>query len=169
MADERPDRSPGAPAQPDLFLGLGRQARERLWERGRSRTLAAGERLFAFGEDATHLYVIEQGLVALALPIEVAGEAREVVVEEQGPLATVGWSALVPPHRYTLSATAREETVVRAFSPGILTSYLETDPDAGWRLFRNLCALVGRRLVKVEAMWIREVSRAAEARLRGMR
>ncbi len=163
------DHDVGEVPQSDLFLGLGREERARLWGLGQSRTFAAGARLFDLGQEATHLYVIERGLVALALPIEVASETREVVVEEQGPFATVGWSALVPPHRYTLSAVAREETVVRAFSPGVVTSYLEANPEAGWRVFRNLCAIVGRRLVKVEAMWLREVSRAAEARLREMR
>lgn len=166
MADA--DRTTGGAPPSDLLIGLGRDERERLWGKGQSRTLPAGERLFSFGEDAAYLYVIERGLVALALPIEVAGETRDVVVEEQGPFAAIGWSALVPPHRYTLSAAAREKTVVRAFSPGSLTSCIEANPEAGWRVFRNLCAIVGRRLVKVEAMWIREVSRAAEARLREM-
>ncbi len=153
----------------DLFLGLGREERRRLWGLGQSRTLPAGTRLFNLGQEATHLFVVERGLVALAMPIEVAGETREVTVEEQGPFAAIGWSALVPPHRYTLSAEAREETVLRAFSPGAMTSFLEANPEVGWRVFRNLCAIVGRRLVKVEAMWVREVSRAAEARLKGLR
>ncbi len=167
MADAQGSQDSAPPS--DLFVGLSREEREHLWDLGRSRTLAAGERLFSFGEDAAYLYVIERGLVALALPIEVAGETRDVVVEEQGPFAAIGWSALVPPHRYTLSAVAREQTVARAFSPGSLTSHIEAHPEAGWRVFRNLCAIVGRRLVKVEAMWMREVSRAAEARLRGLR
>lgn len=152
----------------DLLVGLSGADRGRLWECGQSRAIPSGFRLFGWGEDATYLYVIERGLIALSMPFVLAGETREVVIEEQGPGATVGWSAMVSPHRYTLSATAREESVVRAFSPTVLSAYIEANPEAGWRVFRNLCAIVGRRLVKVEAMWVREVSRAADARLREM-
>jgi len=152
-----------------LFVGLSGAERSSLWECGQTREFAAGARLFSLGEEATHLYVVERGRVALKMPVEVAGGVHEVVVEEQGPGATIGWSALVPPHRYTLSAVAIEDAAMRAFSPTALTAHLEANPEVGWRVFRNLAAIVGRRLVKVEAMWIREVSRSAEARLREMK
>ena len=94
----------------------------------------------------------------------VRGQQEDVLFEEQGCGETVGWSAMVPPYRFTLSAAAPLETELIALSREALTAFCEREPEIGRRISLNLAILVGQRLQLVQAMWMREIQRAVELR-----
>src|SRR5512142_1473287 len=102
--------------RPDLFAGLSHDEETELMALGKRVSLASGEVLFTMGSEATKLYLVERGRVALTLPMQVCGREEDVLVEERSPGETVGWSALIPPHRFTLKASAPLETELIAFS-----------------------------------------------------
>ena len=52
-------------------------------------------------------------------------------MEERVPGQTVGWSALIPPYRFTLTATAPLETEVIALSREALRAHFAADPAVG--------------------------------------
>jgi CRP-like cAMP-binding protein len=129
----------------------------------RSRIESGGE-LFRLGGEATSLYVIERGRISLTLPLQVQGREEDILVEEALPGQTVGWSALIPPHRFTLKATAQLETEVLAISRDALLAHFAKHPLVGYVMTHNLASVVGQRLQVFQAMWLREMQRVVELR-----
>jgi CRP-like cAMP-binding protein len=96
--------------------------------------------------------------------MQVRGREEDILIEEKLPGETVGWSALIPPYRFTLSASAAVETAVIALSRDALRGYFETSPAVGYKIVSNLAIVVGHRLQLVQAMWLREMQRTIELR-----
>ena len=128
------------------------------------RRLEPGTVLFQLGDDAGSLYLIERGRIALTLPMQVHGREQDVMVEERTAGQTVGWSALIPPHHFTLKATAQVETEVLAISREALQAHLAARPAVGHTLTVNLASVIGQRLQVFQAMWLREMQRVVEQR-----
>ena len=115
--------------------------------------------LCALGAEAEALYLIRRGRIALTLPMQIAGREEDVVIEEHVPGETLGWSALVPPHRFTLKATAPLATDVLAIRRNDLLRYCSANPRVGQVVALNIAAIVGRRLQVFQAMWLRQMQR----------
>ena len=141
----------------ELFAGLSDVDVAALTAVASRVTLDAGEVLFRIGDDAAYLYLVEEGQVDLAMPIKVGGHEEDVRIEERRPGHTVGWSTLVPPHRFVLSATAPVASVLLAFPRASLLDYFAARPDVGYIVLRNVAAAVGQRLQVFQAMWLRQV------------
>jgi CRP/FNR family transcriptional regulator, cyclic AMP receptor protein len=127
-------------------------------------TIPSGSELFRLGDVADRLFVIERGRLRLTLPMQVRGREENVLVEERAPGQTVGWSALIPPYRFTLTATAPLETEVIAFSRDAMREYFAAHPSFGYAVALNLAAVIGQRLQLFQTMWLREMQRTIELR-----
>lgn len=151
--------------RPDLLDGLSQDDAEATLAFGSRVSLASGRELFALGGAADSLFVIERGRVALTLPMQVDGREQDVLVEERLAGQTVGWSALIPPHLFTLKATAKMDTEVIAFPRIALLDHFRAHPAVGFVVMQNIASVIGQRLQVFQAMWLREVQRAVEVRL----
>lgn len=149
---------------PDLLRGLSEDEVSRFLALGVPTSLAARQTLFRLGTEADRAYVVMRGRVALTLPIQIRGGEEEVLVEEKVPGETVGWSGLVPPHRFTLNATAAIGSELLAFSRQSVLDHFAAHPLVGQTISRNLAAVIGRRLQVFQTMWLREMQRAVEQR-----
>lgn len=147
---------------PELFVGLPSHQIEQALAFGSRVTLRSGAELFTIGTEADRIFIVERGRIKLTLPMQVRGRDQDVLVEEMGPGQTVGWSALVPPYRFTLKATAPVETEVIALSRDALRELFADDPAAGYTVTMNLAAVIGERLQLFQAMWLREMQRTVE-------
>ena len=121
--------------------------------------LSAGDVLFHLGDDAIWLYSIEWGRIALSLPMRVRHREEDVLVEERVPGQTFGWSAVIPPHRATLTATALAETELLAIPREPLLELFAARPNLAYLLTRSVATVVGHRLQVLQAMWLREMQR----------
>ncbi|HEY7500778.1 MAG TPA: cyclic nucleotide-binding domain-containing protein [Vicinamibacterales bacterium] len=148
---------------PDLLTGLDDRETADAVALGSPVKLAAGEVLFRLGAEATSLYVIQSGLITLAMPMRIGGGEEDVRIDERGPGQTVGWSTLIPPHRFTLTATAAVGTELLAFPRSTLLQHFERRPMVGYAVSRNVAALVGERLQVFQAMWLRAMQQAVNA------
>ena len=74
----------------------------------------------------------------------------------------VGWSGLVPPHRYTLNASAPLVTELLALPRAALLAHFAACPAVGYVVCRNLAGIVGQRLQVLQAMWLREMQRSLD-------
>ncbi|HVX67979.1 MAG TPA: cyclic nucleotide-binding domain-containing protein [Bryobacteraceae bacterium] len=146
----------------DLLAGLSQDEARQLRALGSHRSLAGGARLFQLGERAEHLFLVERGRIKLTLPMRIRDRDEEVLVEERGPGQTVGWSALIPPYRFTLTGIALLETDVLALSREALGAHFAAFPAVGYAVSLNLAAVIGQRLQVFQAMWLREVERTVE-------
>lgn len=119
-----------------------------------------GECLFLLGDHADRLYVVLAGKVELSFPLSFGGVVRDVPVELKERGGALGWSALVKPHRFTLSARAAETCDLATFLRQDLLRVFEAEPSIGYVVMRHVAEVVGRRLLQVQALWAREVQRA---------
>ena len=87
-----------------------------------------------------------------------------MLVEERMPGQMLGWSALIPPHRFTLNATAPLATELVALPRPALLDHFATHPQVGYTVLTNLAAIIGHRLQVLQAMWLREMQRVIELR-----
>ena len=149
---------------PDLLAGLPDEDAGRVLALGSRLTISGGSELFRLGDEADRIFLIRRGRIRLTLPMQVRGRSESVLLEECAAGQTVGWSALIPPYRFTLTATAPLETELIALSREALNELLRTTPDLGYAVSRNLAALIGQRLQIFQTMWVREMQRSVELR-----
>jgi CRP-like cAMP-binding protein len=148
----------------DLLKGLAPEDTERLLALGKRVAVATGGELFHLGDTADSIYVVTRGRLRLTLPMQVRDHEEDILVEERSSGQTVGWSALIPPYQFTLTASAPLETEVMAFSRDELTNYFAAHPDTGYAFSLNLSSVIGHRLQLFQAMWLREIQRMVEMR-----
>ena len=151
-------------ANMDLLKGLDAAEAARVLALGKRMTVESGGVLFRLGDCADSLYLIARGRIRLTLPMQVRNREENVLVEEQGTGHTVGWSALTPPYRFTLTATAPLETEVVALDREALNAYFAAHPETGHAVSLNLACVIGQRLQVFQTMWLREVQRMVESR-----
>jgi len=147
---------------PELLNGLSEQAVRKILAIGSRMTVECGAELFRLGAAADRLFVIERGRVRLTLPMQLRGREENVLVEERSSGQTVGWSALNPPFRFTLSASAAMETEVLAFPREALLSHFAQCPETGYIVSMNLAGVIAQRLQLFQTMWLREMKRTID-------
>ena len=148
----------------DLLKGLAPDEAQRVLALGGRVVLTAGAELFHLGDVADNIYVVARGRLRLTLPMQVRSHEEDILVEERSSGQTVGWSALIAPYRFTLTASAPLETEVIAISRESLSGYFAAHPDTGYAVTLNLSCVVGQRLQLFQAMWLREIQRMVELR-----
>ena len=149
----------------ELLNGLSSDETEQVLGLGTKLIVPSGTELFRLGDPADRLFLTERGRIRLTLPMRVRGREEDIFVEERSPGQTVGWSALIPPYRFTLTATAPLlDAAVIALPREALREYLAANPAAGYKIALNLAVVIGHRLQMFQAMWLREMQRTVEVR-----
>lgn len=155
----------GGAAQYGLLAGLTEAEAAQVLGLGKRSAIAAGQPLVSLGGEADAIYLVASGLVRLMVPLNVQGKTEDVFMEEQGRGEAVGWSALVAPYRFTLNARAAIDSEVIRLERKDLEALFERERSIGFKVMTNLATMVGQRLHKVQAMWVRSIQQAVDARL----
>ena len=71
---------------------------------------------------------------------------EEVPIQNVGPGEVVGWSWLVPPHRWQFNGRPVQEVQGIAFNAQWLRDLCERDYSLGYHLLRQLVAVMAERL-----------------------
>jgi CRP/FNR family transcriptional regulator, cyclic AMP receptor protein len=148
----------------ELLRGLPAPAADAIVALATRQRVAAGTELFRLGGAADSVFVVERGRILLTLPLTVGGCEKDVLIEERSPGQAVGWSALVPPHLFTLNATAPLDSEVLAIPRLALAAFFADDPAVGAVVMRNVAEIMGQRLQVYQTMWLREMQRGLELR-----
>ncbi len=143
----------------ELFGGLSEEQRRAVAALAGEKRAAPGETLFRLGESAEALYVIGRGRVDLTFPLQVMGETREVRFQSLEAGRTLAWSALVPPHRLTLSACATTDLELLVLERRRILALLAEQPPIGQVVMSNLAGVIAARFHELLALWVREVQR----------
>jgi len=149
----------------ELLNGLSSAEAAQVLKLGTRLIVPSGTSLFQLGEPADRLFLTERGRIRLTLPMQIRGREEDIFVEESSPGQTMGWSALIPPYKFTLTATAAlHEAEVIALPREALREYFAANPAAGCRIALNLAIVIGHRLQLFQTMWLREMQRTVEVR-----
>ena len=101
-----------------------------------------GERLFREDEPATGCWVIRGGRVSLGMAVPGRGQ---VILQTLHERDVVGWSWLVPPYRWTFTATAAEPVETVRFDAHRVRALTQQDPTLCCGLLLGLFeGLLGR-------------------------
>jgi CRP-like cAMP-binding protein len=100
--------------------------------------------LFKEGDDASDFYLVRAGRVAIEMDIGV----RPVVVNTVGPGEILGWSWLVPPHRWHFDARAVELTRAIALDGVCLRGKCNENHSLGFELLKRFASDMEQRLYR---------------------
>jgi CRP/FNR family cyclic AMP-dependent transcriptional regulator len=131
-----------------LFAGLSDAQRALVAQAARDVEFPAGTRLFEEGQPAYGCWLIRSGRVSLATSVPGRGQ---VVVQTLGPGEILGWSWLVSPRLWHLTATAVDETTAIELDTERLRVLAEEDPALGYPLALGLFEVLLMRLQSTRA------------------
>jgi CRP/FNR family transcriptional regulator, cyclic AMP receptor protein len=150
--------------QADMLQGVSAADAARLTALGSRVHVPTGAQLFELGTDAHDVFLVERGRIALTLPMRIGARQEDVLVEERTSGQMVGWSGLIPPHRFTLKASAQIDTDLLVLPRAPVLAFFDANPAIGYVVMQNLASIVGQRLQVFQAMWLREMQRFVETR-----
>jgi len=125
-----------------------------------------GTLLFSQGRRANRMYIVTDGLIALQMATRVphATQSRRTNVAICGRGEVVGWSAMVDPFRYALSAMAWEQCRLIAIDAHLLRKALSANPGAGFHVMQSLSEIMSRRIQQVTMALVSERETTAARR-----
>jgi len=138
----------------ELFLGLDNADLSKIAELPSSQrvTFSPGAVIFKSGERAKYLYVLVRGQVDLRTDVTVKHQNTRgnVVIDTITTGGCFGWSAMVRPHFYVMSAVCTQAADVVIISGAELMGLLEDNNHIGYSIFQSLSHIIGARLRDVE-------------------
>jgi CRP-like cAMP-binding protein len=110
-----------------------------------------GDKIFAAGEKPQYLWVVMEGQVALQWATPGRSALPETTISRLSESMTFGWSSLVPPYTYRLSAycATRTCTVMQVDRDGLITLF-ENDAEIGYKVMLKLLSVVGSRFLNLQ-------------------
>ncbi len=108
--------------------------------------------IFRTGDEARYLYVLKRGGIDLMVEAPPKSEqaATQIVLERITTGGFFGWSALVKPHFYTVSAICKEPSSMVVISGVELIALFEKEYHIGYKVFQSLSHIIGTRLRDME-------------------
>lgn len=118
--------------------------------------------IFMEGRHAPHLYLVTEGQVALQKWVRVphGARSRRTTITVARPGEVIGWSALVEPYRYTLSAVAWELSRLISIDAKMLRRAMDMYPEMGYKLMMSLAVVMSTRLRQTTDALISERERS---------
>lgn len=126
-----------------VFTGLDRPTLVDLQDVIRRIHVPAEEFIFRQGEEAENLYYLESGEVGISVQMPECDRATVAIVS---PGDCFGWSALVPPHRFTATATPLAESRILVIGGEELRIRMRRHSVLAWRVFENVSRTISERL-----------------------
>jgi len=142
----------------EVFLGLDDSDLDKIAALPSCREVSyqAGEVIIRAGDEAKFLYVLKEGEVDVVMAVPTKSEqAKKVVIDVITKGGFFGWSALVKPHFYTMSAICRKPCTVATISGAELMALFEKEYYIGYRVFQSLARIIGTRLRDLEQVMVR--------------
>ena len=142
-----------------LFSVLNDGELEKLAALGIEKLYEPGAVIFNEGDTAQDLIVIQEGrvVVQMTLPVAVASQlGRRITVDIVGEQEVLGWSAVVEPYIYTLTAVCLQKVRVLAINGSGLRDLLRNEANIGYQVLRGLTGVVASRLEDTRQVLVSE-------------
>jgi signal-transduction protein with cAMP-binding, CBS, and nucleotidyltransferase domain len=110
-----------------------------------------GDKIFGTGEEPQYLWVVMEGQVTLQWEVPGRSALPEPTISRLSETMTFGWSSLVPPYRYRLSAyCATRACKVIKIGRDALTDLFDQDAEIGYKVMNRLLAVVASRFLNLQ-------------------
>ncbi len=124
-----------------FFRSLDRKLIEFIAGCGRNVAFKEGDVILKEGGDADKFYIIRHGRVAIYI-----AKPSSITIQTIREGDILGWSWLVPPHKYRFSARAVEDTRAVALDGKCLRAKCEENHELGYNLLKRLVNVLTARL-----------------------
>jgi len=101
------------------------------------------EAILKEGQEADKFYLIKHGKVAIDIMVT---QRRSITIQTIHDGSILGWSWLIPPHRYRFDARAVEDTSAIVLDGKCLRNKCEENHDLGYELLKKLTTVLTQRL-----------------------
>jgi NADP-reducing hydrogenase subunit HndB len=136
-----------------IFKGLDEDQLSAVQGCCREQQHKAGTKLFGEGEPASHLYIVKKGQVDLRFDLPGRPTSEKNTISSILEFKAFGWSSLVAPHKYSLSAyCATPSCEVIKIDQACLTKLFEKDHGLGYLVLSNMARVIGKRFQKLEKL-----------------
>ncbi|MGB2959966.1 MAG: Crp/Fnr family transcriptional regulator [Bacteroidota bacterium] len=139
--------------------GLSASDREKLAAICQIVTFKKGDKIFSRGDRGENFYIVKKGKVNLCFRISVLLADEDVVVDEKEEGDTLGWSALVGPHKLTLSAYCSVDCELIRMEGAQVLSLCGEEHHMGFVLMTNLAKVIASRMDRFQFLFEKEVER----------
>ena len=136
-----------------FFRGMDPQDLPILREGAAEQVFEPGAIILMARRPAYHVYLIEEGKVAIETPESGSADARLQII---GPGEVLGWSWLFAPFTWHLQARALERTRTIRLDGGHLVARCECDHKLGYELMKRVSQIVIARLQAMRKRLIAE-------------
>lgn len=136
-----------------IFSGLNENQLSAVQSCCREEEHKAGTKLFGEGEPASHLYIVKKGQVDLRFDLPGRTTSEKNTISSIMEFKAFGWSSLVAPYKYSLSAYCSTQTCeVVKIERQRLTKLFKEDNRLGYLVLSNMARVIGKRFQKLEKL-----------------
>lgn len=142
-----------------LFKEIGTAQIQKIASISQEKTYQAGQTIFREGDQAKELYILQEGKVLLEMriaPYPERSPSPSAVIDVVTEGELFGWSALVPPHIFTLSANTADKCQVVTLDGTKIIEMMDADPAMGYEIVKRLSKIIAVRLKRSREMLISE-------------
>lgn len=134
----------------ELFGGLSTSHLEKVAVLCRSASYRENEVIFKEGDEAGEIYILTEGRVVREMEVRPVANrpAIPTAVDVSTKGEILGWSAMVEPYTYTLSARCLTNCTVLAMKGDMLRKLMDEDVSLGYELLKRLSQLIKLRLAE---------------------
>jgi len=133
----------------ELFGTLSESQLNILLSHSSVESLPEGKIIFRQGDEANHLYVLMEGMVALSVKTGEKFDFLTSKVEKEG--AAFGIPSLIEPFRYNMTATCLKSSKVLVINAGRVKMDMEKDPKMGMEIMKKLVSIYFNRLSEMRS------------------
>jgi CRP-like cAMP-binding protein len=131
-----------------VFGGLAPEIYEEIAQFSDELTVDSDYYLFEEGDKAERLFLVLEGSVDLLINMNEEGTERnevETIVTGQ----FIGWSSMLEPYVYKLSALTTSKSSIVVVDAAQLRDLLAKNPEAGFLVMSRVAKLIGERLTNM--------------------
>ncbi len=118
----------------------------------------AGATIFKAGSMAERLFVVVEGKVALQMEVPTEHLRKRITVDTIRKGDLFGWSGIVEPYIYTLSAVCLQTATLLSIDAQKLSSLLKEDCPIAYEVFQGLNHIISSRLHDTRQLLVTERS-----------
>ena len=135
----------------EVFKGLNDNQLTRIQKCCQMVEFSRGDKIFGTGEDPQYLWVVSEGQVTLHWELPGRSALPEPTISRLSETMIFGWSSLVPPYKYRLSAYCETRACkVIKIDRDALTDLFDQDAELGYRVMNKLLSVVASRFLNLQ-------------------
>ena len=145
-------------AEFSFFKNFNKDQLKKLASMATEESYKAGTQMYQSGDVARSLYLVKEGKVALLMDNYMGPGKPPMPVTIDIPTKgeSMGWSAVVEPFMYTLTARCMDDTKLISFDSSQLRKLMDEDANVGFRVMQAVARVMSSRLTHTRIILVGE-------------